>query len=219
MSRPAPAASCTGRGNLVVLSAPSGTGKTTIARWLVQQVPGLVASVSYTTRGRREGEVEGKDYHFLERGAFEAMAGEGGFLEWAEIYGNLYGTGREATEQVLARGDDLLLVIDVQGARWVRRRMPEALLIFLMPPSREALLQRLRARGTESSGTEAQRLGVARDEIRAWTEYDYVIINDDLEASRRAAEAVVLAGRHTRQRMSAAAEAVLATFPPPAAAG
>ncbi len=219
MSRPAPAASCTGRGNLVVLSAPSGTGKTTIARWLVQQVPGLVASVSYTTRGRREGEVEGKDYHFLERGAFEAMVGEGGFLEWAEIYGNLYGTGREATEQVLARGDDLLLVIDVQGARWVRRRMPEALLIFLMPPSREALLQRLRARGTESSGTEAQRLGVARDEIRAWTEYDYVIINDDLEASRRAAEAVVLAGRHTRQRMSAAAEAVLATFPPPAAAG
>ncbi len=219
MSRPAPAASCTGRGNLVVLSAPSGTGKTTIARWLVQQVPGLVASVSYTTRGRREGEVEGTDYHFLERGAFEAMAGEGGFLEWAEIYGNLYGTGREATEQVLGRGDDLLLVIDVQGARWVRRRMPEALLIFLMPPSREALLQRLRARGTESSGTEAQRLGVARDEIRAWTEYDYVIINDDLEASRRAAEAVVLAGRHTRQRMSAAAEAVLATFPPPAAAG
>jgi guanylate kinase len=204
------------RGNLVVLSAPSGTGKTTIARSLVEKVPNLQASVSYTTRRRREGEREGQDYRFVDRSTFQQMAATGGFLEWAEIYGDLYGTGGEATEAVIAGGNDLLLVIDVQGARQVRERVPGALFIFLLPPDYEALLARLRKRGTESSGTETQRLAVAREEIRVWTEYDYLIVNDDLSLSRDAAIAVVMADRQSRRRMAAMAEEIVSTFPTPA---
>ncbi|MFQ5669466.1 MAG: guanylate kinase [Acidobacteriota bacterium] len=209
------AASISHHGALVVLSAPSGTGKTTVARHLVETIPSLVASVSYTTRPRREHERDGVDYSFLDRTSFQAMARADRFLEWAEIYGHLYGTGREATESVLARGDDLLLVIDVQGARWVRKRQPGALFIFLMPPSYDVLLRRLHARGTESSGTEVQRLQVAREEIRAWSEYDYLIVNDSLEATWRAAESVIRAHRQTRSRMAARAKAIASTFPSP----
>jgi guanylate kinase len=143
------------------------------------------------------------------------MAGNGDFLEWAEIYGHLYGTGREESEKVLSGGDDLLLVIDFQGARLVRAHVPGALFIFLLPPSHDALLDRLRRRGTESSGTEAERLEVAREEILAWTEYDYVIVNDDLDASRAAAAAVIRADRQSRRRMAATAEGIASTFPAP----
>jgi len=205
-----------GRGNLIVLSAPSGTGKTTLARRLISRLPHLQASVSYTTRPRRQEELDGRDYHFVGREQFQAMAGNEDFLEWAEIYGFLYGTGREMTEKVLAGGDDLLLVIDVQGARWVRKRDPHALLLFLLPPSHEALLQRLRNRGTESSGTEGERLRVAREEILAWKEYDFLIVNDDLETSLARAEAVILADRQRRQRMAGVAERIAGTFPLPA---
>jgi guanylate kinase len=205
------------RGNLVVLSAPSGTGKTTIARSLVERVPNLRASVSYTTRRRRKGERDGHDYRFVDRPTFQQMAADDGFLEWAEIYGDLYGTGREATEAVVSGGDDLLLVIDVQGARQIRERVPGALFVFLMPPDYEALLARLQKRGTESSGTEIQRLAVAREEIRVWTEYDYLIVNDDLSVSRDAAVAVVMADRQSRRRMAATAEEIVSTFPAPAA--
>ena len=199
----------------MVLSAPSGAGKTTIARSLVEQVPNLRASVSYTTRRRREEERDGHDYRFVDRSTFQQMAEGGGFLEWAEIYGDLYGTGREATEAVISGGDDLLLVIDVQGARQVRKEIPGALFIFLLPPDYEALLARLRKRGTESSGTETQRLTVAREEIRVWTEYDYLIVNDDLSLSRNAAVAVVMADRQARCRMAATAEDIVSTFPAP----
>jgi guanylate kinase len=202
-------------GNLIVLSAPSGTGKTTLARALVARLPDLAAAVSFTTRPRRAGERDGVDYHFVDRDAFVRMAEGGGFLEWAEIYGHLYGTGREATERVLHGGQDLLLVIDVQGARWVRRRMPDAVLIFVLPPGYDALLQRLDQRGTESSGTRTQRLVTAREEIRAWPEYDFLVINDDLEAAGTAAEAIVRAARQTRARLAGAAEAIVASFPPP----
>lgn len=201
------------RGNLVVFSAPSGTGKTTLARRLVASVPRLRVSVSYTTRPRRRDEQDGIDYHFVDRDTFAAMAGDDEFLEWAEIYGHLYGTGRQATEEILAGGSDLLLVIDVQGASWVRKRAPRATFIFLLPPDYQALLQRLRRRGTESSGTEAERLLVARDEIRAWKEYDFLIVNDDLETSLRAAKVVILADRQRRSRMGSVAERVVATFP------
>ena len=199
----------------MVLSAPSGTGKTTIARSLVEQVPNLRASVSYTTRRRREEERDGHDYRFVDRSTFQQMAEGGGFLEWAEIYGDLYGTGREATEAVISRGDDLLLVIDVQGARQIREGIPGALFIFLLPPDYEALLARLRKRGTESSGTETQRLTVAREEVRVWTEYDYLIVNDDLSLSRDVAVAVVMADRQSRCRMAATAEDIVSTFPAP----
>ena len=199
----------------MVLSAPSGTGKTTIARSLVEQVPNLRASVSYTTRRRREEERDGHDHRFGDRSTFQQMAEGGGFLEWAEIYGDLYGTGREATEAVISGGDDLLLVIDVQGARQIREGIPGALFIFLLPPDYEALLARLRKRDTESSGTETQRLTVAREEIRVWTEYDYLIVNDDLSLSRDVAVAVVMADRQSRCRMAATAEDIVSTFPAP----
>ena len=202
-------------GRLIVLSAPSGTGKTTLARLLIERVSGLVRSVSYTTRTRRAAETDGVDYHFVDAPKFRSMAEADAFLEWAEIYGKLYGTGREATRDALAVGNDLLLVIDVQGARWVSKREPEALRLFLLPPGFEALAERLHRRGTESTGTEAERLAVACDEIRSWTEYDYLIINDDIDAAIAAAEAIIRAARQTRGRMEAAAEAVARTFPNP----
>lgn len=201
-------------GRLIVLSAPSGSGKTTLARTLVGMVPGLVRSVSYTTRAHRAEESDGVDYHFVDRDTFCAMCENDAFLEWAGIYGELYGTGMEATGRVLDRGDDLLLVIDVQGARWVRKRQPDALFIFLLPPGHPALEDRLRGRGTESTGTETERLRTACEEIRAWTEYDYLIINDDLETAGQAAGAVIRAARQTRDRMAHRAEAIVRTFPP-----
>ncbi|MFQ5718756.1 MAG: guanylate kinase [Acidobacteriota bacterium] len=204
---PAPAA------RLVVLSAPSGSGKTTLAKDLVSRLPRLSRSVSYTTRPRRTGEQDGVDYHFVDRSVFEAMSRADEFLEWAEIYGELYGTGREATDNEIARGHDLLLVIDVQGARWVKQRCPDAVFIFLLPPGYAALTDRLHNRGTESTGTETERLRVAAEEIRAWREYDYLIINDDIGAAGAAAEAVIRGARQARSRMQAAAEAVEKTFP------
>ena len=203
-------------GRLIVLSAPSGSGKTTVARLLTERVPGLVRSVSYTTRGRRATETDGVDYHFVDDATFRSMADADAFLEWAEIYGQMYGTGREATQAVLAAGDDLLLVIDVQGARWVSKREPAALRLFLLPPGYEALAERLHRRGTESTGTEAERLAAACDEIRAWTEYDYLVINDNVDVAGTAAEAIIRGARQTRDRMMAAAEAVARTFPTPA---
>ena len=189
----------TGPGRLVVLSAPSGSGKTTLARRLVADLPRLVESVSYTTRRRRSDEEEGVDYPFVDRQRFVALADENAFLEWAEIYGEMYGTGLEASRQILGRGDDLLLVIDLQGARWVRKRMPEALFLFLMPPGHGALVERLRQRGTESTGTVAQRLEVAREEIRAWKEYDYLIINDDFDQALADLQSIV---RHRKLQRS-----------------
>jgi guanylate kinase len=206
-----------GNGSLIVLSAPSGTGKTTLARELVARVPGLRPSISYTTRPRREAERDGVDYHFVDRGRFQELVAQGEFLEWAEIYDELYGTGRTASEQILARGEDLLLVIDVQGARWVRKRAPEALLVFLLPPEYQALLHRLRRRGTESTGTEAKRLQTAGEEVLAWKEYDYIVINDDLDSTRTAVEAIIRARRQARDRMTAEAERIVATFPREAA--
>ena len=205
----------TSPGRLIVLSAPSGSGKTTLAAGLIERVPRLARSVSYTTRPRRAGEADGVDYRFVDRDTFRAMAEQDAFLEWAEIYAEFYGTSREATQRALQAGDDLLLVIDVHGARWVRKRQPDALFIFLLPPGYAALAERLHNRGTESTGTEAERLRVACNEIQAWKEYDYVIINDDIRAASAAAEAIVRAARQSRERMASAAEAVARTFPLP----
>ncbi len=171
------------RGIPLVVSAPSGTGKTTVCHRLVSEDAGLELSVSHTTRSPRPGERDGVDYHFVSRQEFERLVAEGAFLEHAEYRGNLYGTSRAAIEGPLAAGRDLLLEIEVQGARQLRTQLPEARRIFLLPPSRKELERRLRARGTESEEVIARRLEVASQELPEVFRYDYAVLNDELEAA------------------------------------
>ena len=165
----------------VVLTAPSGTGKTTLARRLVSDSGGFCFSVSATTRLPRDGEREGTDYYFVDRDGFEAMASDGRLAEWAEVHGEMYGTPRVELESAAARGEHVVLDIDVQGARLIRSSVPEAVLVFVLPPSADALLARLTARGTEQGAQVAPRLRTALDELKAVAEFDHVVVNDDLE--------------------------------------
>ncbi|MEQ9401823.1 MAG: guanylate kinase [Longimicrobiales bacterium] len=166
----------------VVLAAPAGTGKTTLARHLVDGDHGFTFSVSATTRAPRDGERDGIDYHFVDRAGFEAMIEAGDLVEWAEVHGrDYYGTPRKELERAAAAGQHVVLDIDVQGARLIRERVPEAVLIFVLPPSAEALMQRLEGRGTEQSDQVARRLRSALDELASAPEFDYVVVNDDLE--------------------------------------
>jgi guanylate kinase len=185
-------------GLLFVVSAPSGAGKTTVVEEAIRRTPHLVRSRSYTSRQVGEGESDGVDYHFITRERFEAMKAGDQFLEWAEYSGNLYGTSQVDTERVLAGGDDLVLVIDVQGGRTVRRRGWPAVCVFLLPPSVEALESRLRERNRDTEGQVQRRLDVARLEIAAVPEYDYVLINDTVEACARQLQAIVLSERARR---------------------
>lgn len=200
------------RGLLLVVSAPSGTGKTTVVERLVEVCPDLVRSRSFTSRSPRAGEADGVDYNFVDRPAFEAMAGRGGFLEWAEVFGNLYGTGRQETERLLAAGLDVVLVIDVQGARQVRARTGEAVAIFLLPPSFEVLESRLRGRCQDEESAMQRRLATARAEVTAVHEYDYVVINDALDRAVKELCAIVTAERARRTRREPGIEPILETF-------
>jgi len=200
------------RGLLVVISAPSGTGKTTVVERLVETCPNLARSRSYTSRKARAGERNGVDYNFIERAAFEAMAAEGGFLEWADVFGNLYGTSRADTEALLAHGDDVVLVIDVQGARQVRARAPEAVGVFLLPPSFDALEFRLRGRCQDEEAAIRRRLATARAEVGAVGEYDYVVINDELTRCVGELCAIVTAERARRLRRWPGVEPIVQTF-------
>jgi guanylate kinase len=166
-----------------VVSAPSGTGKTTVCHRLLSLDPELRLSVSHTTRSPRPNERDGADYHFVSRPEFEDLLAAGAFLEHAEYRGNLYGTSLAAVEGPLAEGRDLLLEIEVQGARQLRVKLPEARLVFLLPPSREELERRLRARGTESDEAIARRLAIAAQELTEVVRYDYAVVNDDLEVA------------------------------------
>lgn len=170
------------QGRLFILSAPSGTGKTTLARRLIERVPHLKLSRSYTTRPIRTGECDGVDYHFISAATFDEMVRAGAFLEWAEVFGARYGTGAAETRRVLASGDDLLLVIDVEGARQVRASGLPSVGIFVMPPSFEELERRLRNRSGDSEEQIQRRLAVARQEVLALPEYDYVVVNDQVDA-------------------------------------
>jgi guanylate kinase len=165
----------------VVLAAPSGTGKTTLAQRLVAESPVFVFSVSATTRPPREGERDGVDYHFVDRPTFEAMVERGELTEWAEVHGRLYGTPRSELEQAADAGKHVLLDIDVQGARQVRARVPDALLLFLLPPSVDDLMARLTSRGTERATEVGRRLRSALAELDAAAEFDFVVVNDDIE--------------------------------------
>lgn len=166
----------------VVLSAPAGTGKTTLARRLVADGPGFSFSVSATTRPPRDGEQDGIDYHFVDQDAFETLAADGELAEWARVHGrHSYGTLRRELAQAAERGEHVVLDIDVQGARQIRERVPGAVLVFVLPPSVEVLLGRLTGRGTEDPDEVVRRLRSAREELRAVGEFDYVVVNDDLE--------------------------------------
>jgi guanylate kinase len=201
-----------GRGLLFIVSAPSGAGKTTLVERLVEQVPHLKMSRSYTSRPARDGESDGVDYNFVSRERFEAMIAAGEFLESAEVFGNLYGTCAADTEQLLAAGIDVMLVIDVQGARLVRSRGIETTAIFVMPPSMAILEQRLRGRSKDSEEAIQRRLQVARAEVAAFVDYEFVVVNDELTAAVDRLRSIVIAQRARLSRMRSAAEDIVRTF-------
>ncbi len=191
-------------GMLLVLSAPSGCGKTTILKRVMADLPGLVFSVSHTTRPPRPGEEDGRDYHFVERAAFVAIRDRqpSGFLEWAEVHGNLYGTSLEEVQRLRDRGLDVVLDIDVQGAAQVRREQ-DPVTVFIAPPSLAELERRLRGRGTEAEETIALRLANARREIEAADDYQYLVVNDELDIAVDALRSIIIAERCHRRRTPA----------------
>ena len=176
------------KGNLFVLSGPSGAGKGTLVKQVLQQVPDAWVSVSATTRQPRPGEVDGKDYYFLDQPHFDKLVSQGGFLEWAHVHGNSYGTLRSRVQERIDRGSQVILELDVQGAFQVKKAMPEALLIFIEPPSLEELERRLRGRGTETEEVICSRMKTAEVELARKMEYDVQVVNDELE---RATEELV----------------------------
>ncbi len=174
-----------------MISAPSGAGKTSLVKALMEIEPALRFSVSYTTRARRPTEVDGRDYHFVSLDRFREMADQGEFLEHARVFDNCYGTGVRTVQDALQRGEDLLLEIDWQGARQVRARLPEARGVFILPPSREALEQRLRARSTDADAVIERRLRDAGEDLGHWREFDFVVVNDRFERALEDLRAVV----------------------------
>lgn len=199
-------------GILFIVSAPSGAGKTTLVEKLVEQTPHLKMSRSYTSRAARPGEHDGVDYNFVTRQRFETMVAANEFLEWADVFGNLYGTSASDTERLLAAGDDVVLVIDVQGARQVRRRGVPATTIFVMPPSFEVLERRLRGRSKDTEEAMQIRLQVARQEVAAFAEYDHIVINDEVDGAVSKLQAIVISERARLKRMRKTAEKIERTF-------
>lgn len=194
------------------MSAPSGTGKTTLVERLVHTTPALRMSRSYTSRAARANERDGVDYHFISRDQFQASIAASAFLEWADVFGNLYGTSATDTEAILANGEDLVLVIDVQGARQVRSRGIENTAIFVLPPSASVLEQRLRGRSQDSDEQIRRRLSVACREVADVAEYDYVVVNDEVEPSVGRLRAIIEAERARASRMREVTADIVRTF-------
>jgi len=199
-------------GNVFVLSAPSGTGKSTLAKQLVKELPGLDFSVSFTTRKPRPGEVHGRDYFFVDDAEFDRMVAQDGFVEWVRVYDRRYGTGRAWILEQLATGRDVLLDIESQGARRVHQVIPDAVMVFLLPPSSRELAARLRGRGDESAEQVKIRLEYARHELAQWEGYDYLVINDTVDQAYRRLESIIIATRCRRERMGTAAKDILDSF-------
>jgi len=195
-----------------IISAPSGSGKSTLVSRLLQDVPRVVFSVSYTTRKPRGSERPGECYHFISRSDFEARLDREEFLEHASVFGNYYGTHRSVLDRAEQEGLDVVLDIDVQGAAQIKKRIPDAVSIFILAPSREILEQRLRARSEDSDDVIERRLRDAALEIRNYGEYDYVLVNSDLELSAKSLAAIVRAERMRRVRMEPVIQPILATF-------
>ncbi|HJZ70019.1 MAG TPA: guanylate kinase [Blastocatellia bacterium] len=200
------------RGNLIVVSAPSGAGKTSLAERVLKQVPNLRFSISYTTREARGAEQHGVDYYFVSEDEFQAMRDRGEFLESAEVHGHLYGTREKQVEDLLAAGFDVMLDIDVQGAEQVRRRVPEAISIFVLPPSRDVLESRLLTRNLNEPGDIEQRLRNGATEVQLYERFDYVIVNDDLDRALVQLEAIIIAERCRPGRQSNRIESIIDTF-------
>lgn len=197
---------------VIVVSAPSGAGKTTVVARVLREVPGLRFSVSHTTRPPRVGEREGVDYHYVDRPTFERLRAEGKLLESAEVHGNLYGTGRAEIERARAEGVDVLLDLDVQGAAQVRERMKDAVTVFILPPSYQELEQRLRRRGQDDEETIERRLAAAAREIGAFENYDYALVNDDFEACVEGLKCIIRAARSRVSAVAERARAICRTF-------
>ena len=172
-------------GNLFVISGPSGAGKGTLVKALIEQVPDAWLSVSATTRKPREGEVDGKHYHFISNDQFDDLVRQDGFLEWAQVHSNKYGTPRAQVEQAIAEGKQAILEIDVQGAFQIKEKIPQSILVFIEPPSLEILEERLRGRGTETEDVIAARMSVATMELLEKIKYDIAIVNDDLDVAAK----------------------------------
>ena len=189
------------RGILFIVSGPSGAGKSSLSDWVLENMPELVLSVSMTTRARRAGERDGEHYHFVGAGRFDQLVADGGLAEWAEVHGHRYGTPKEPIEEARAHGRDVLLDIDVHGAKQIRSAYADAVSVFLLPPSREALATRLATRGTDSEETVRRRLDNACREIRALSSYDYVIVNDVLETTCQTFGSIVAGQRASVARL------------------
>ena len=197
---------------VLIISAPSGSGKSTLVSQLMRQVAGLRFFVSYTTRPPRGQERDGQDYYFIKREEFEARAAKGEFLEYAEVFGNYYGTHQSELERAKAQGLDLVLDIDVQGARQLKKKIPAAVSIFILAPSRQILEQRLRARSQDSEAVIQRRLHDAAEEIRNYSQYDYVLVNREVESSVDTLVSIVKATRSRRDRMEEQIRPILETF-------
>lgn len=181
------------RGILYTISAPSGAGKTSLVKALLDQCPELTVSVSHTTRAQRPGEVDGVNYHFIDRATFTEMVERGEFLELAEVFGNLYGTSQTWVEETLIAGKDVILEIDWQGAQQIRRLMPDSISIFILPPSLEALQDRLQGRGQDDTTVIEKRMAQARGEIAHYTEADYLVVNDAFDKALADLTAIIRA--------------------------
>ena len=200
------------RGNLYIVSAPSGSGKTTLLQHLLRNFKDLKFSVSYTTRRPRQGEQNGVDYFFTDRTAFLSMTQSGDFLEWAEFNGQLYGTARAFVHEQLESGKDVILDIDVQGAKQVKAKVKDALAIFILPPSFAELERRLKSRMLEPDDVIGRRLEIAKSEIQFYHEYDYVVINDILQNSILLLESIVRSQTAAPRRQEARVEEIIASF-------
>jgi guanylate kinase len=198
--------------SVFIISAPSGSGKSTLVHRLLKSVPGLLFSISYTTRRPRPAETDGVDYNFITREDFEARLARSEFLEYAGVHGNYYGTNRASFEQAVQEGRDLVLDIDVQGARQLKVAIPDAITIFVLPPSREILEQRLRARSQDSEEVIQRRMKDAREEVRNYTQYDFVLINREIEAASAQLASIVEAERQRKARMEVEVRPILESF-------
>jgi len=189
------------KGHLFVISGPSGVGKSTIITYLLKKIPHIRYSVSYTTRPPRRGEVDGIDYNFISETEFKEMIRKGEFIEWEEVYGNLYGTSYRFIYEVMKQGEDVIMDIDPKGARNIKEKIDHSHLIFILPPSVEELFKRLKGRKTDSDETVDRRMKQAFQELRESRWYDYVVVNDDIDSAIRAVESIIISFRYIRERI------------------